>query len=89
MVDGGAPDDYAMICLGFGSSLWHFELTQDAQTHPATTTAKLVRLDGTEYAPTVDLSDRTGMLVDTSAVAGAIGQCKHVGNTFQVIDVKC
>ena len=85
-------NNLAVCDLNQSQPLWHFELTQDAQTHPDTTEAKLVRLDGDDFTTGTDrvqLSDRTGMLEDTGAATGTIGQCLHVGNEFLVIDVKC
>lgn len=82
-------NNLATVDLTQSQPIWHFELTQDPQTHPLTTTAKLLRLDGDAYADEVDLTDRTGLLAAVSASTGTQGQCLHVGNKFVVIDAVC
>ena len=82
-------NDRAIVDLTQSSDLWRFELTEEPNEHPETTMAKLMRMDGDEFASECEISDPTGMFDDVSAASGTIGQCRHSGNRFFVIDAEC
>ena len=78
---------YLLCMLGLGSSLWRYKLTE-ASLASATTTAKLVRLDVTEYsATTVELSDP--LSIGNGDATDYEGYCQHVGNEFHIAPGPC
>ncbi|MEM6499314.1 MAG: hypothetical protein AAF709_21635 [Pseudomonadota bacterium] len=78
--------DYAVVDLRDAQELWRYELTEDSQ-QPATSTAKLLRLDGTEFAASINLSDEDGLMSDQ--VTGNKGWCTRVGNLFLAQQAVC
>ena len=83
---GRIDDDFVLGCIGHGSNLWRYKLTQASQA-PAVTTAKLVDLAGTDYATAVNISDPLSLMDDQ--VADDTGFCISVGNAFYAIQGPC
>ncbi|MCA9136290.1 MAG: hypothetical protein KDB00_06015 [Planctomycetales bacterium] len=66
---------------------WRYKLTEESQA-PGVTTAKLVRLDGTEFSATeINLSDP--LSIGDSDLIDYEGYCIHAGNTFQIAPGPC
>lgn len=78
--------DYGMINFRDDSDLWRYEMTQASQA-PATTTAKLLGIDGTEFAASINLTDPENLMDDQ--VIADTGYCHHVGNKFIAIQAPC
>ena len=78
--------NYGLIVFRDSSRLWRYQLTEDSQA-PATSAAKLLKLNGTEFAPSIDLSDPTELMEDQ--ISGDEGWCIHVGNKFYAIQAPC
>jgi len=76
----------ALVDMRIGQPLWRYELTEDSQA-PATTKAKLIRLDGDEFAPEIDLSDPLSLMDDQ--LEEDVGYCMNVGNAFHAINAPC
>ena len=83
---GDYGTDYALCLMNRMQNLWRYELTQDSQT-PAVTTSKLLNLDGTQYASTMNLDDPDGLMEDQ--VIGDKGWCLRVGPKFYAIQAVC
>lgn len=77
---------YGLVNLGDRQPLWRYELTQDSQA-PSTTTAKLIDLDGTTFATSINLTDPDSLMGDQ--VSGNDGWCIHSGNKFYAIQAVC
>jgi hypothetical protein len=75
--------DIAVVDLMHSQPLWRYELKEDSNA-PATTNAKLLRLDGVEYASQINLSDSEGLTTDDEA--GDTGYCLFAGGKFIAID---
>jgi hypothetical protein len=78
--------DYVLANFGERQNLWSYELTQDSRA-PSATSAKLLNLDGTEYASTITLTDPDGLMDDQ--VSGDQGFCLQIGNEFYAIQAVC
>ena len=82
----------AVIDLTQSKQRFRFKLTEDAQTHPDTTEAKLLRWDGddiTEGNDRIQLTDHDGLLSDAGATVDTLGKCELIGNLFVPYDVQC
>lgn len=86
IIGSDSTNGVALVDFTKSQMLWRYELTQDSQA-PAITTAKLLNIDGTEFAASINLSDPDGMMDDQSS--GDKGWCMHVGNTFQAQAAYC
>lgn len=77
-----STNSYAIAELTQSQPLWRYELTETPQS-PSSTAAKLVELDGTDYATTIALEDPRNILagVDNDHQ----GFCVHCGNEFHAI----
>lgn len=73
----------AIVDMTQSQPLWRYEITEDWQTS-GTTTAKLLRLDGTEFASSVEIGepDPTPGHLMSDQVTGDKGYCVQVGNLF-------
>ncbi|QDV44364.1 hypothetical protein Enr13x_42290 [Stieleria neptunia] len=75
-------DDWAVVNLSSFQPLWRYELTQDSQA-PSTATAKLIALDGTEFAASINLSDP--LSTTTYRETGDKGYCILTGDKFEAL----
>lgn len=76
----------SIVDLWQSQPLWKYELTQDSQA-PSDTTAKLLMLDNTQFAASINLSDPDSLMSDQ--VSGDKGWCIHCGNKFYAIQAVC
>lgn len=83
---GSDPDTYAFIDTYQSQTRWRYELTQDSQA-PGTSTAKLLRLDGVEFAASISLSDPDS--IGSLDKIGHRGYCEQIGNEFHIASGPC
>lgn len=83
---GANADHEAIIDSWYGQHWWKYELTQNSQA-PSDTTAKLLDLEDTEFAASINLSDPEGFM--DNQVTGDQGWCVHIGNKFYPIQAVC
>lgn len=81
-------NDYAIVDLTQGQPDWQYELTEDSQA-PSTTLAKLLRMDGSEFAPghLINLSDPRSFMDEQ--LSGEKGFCFLAGNKFYAYQSPC
>ena len=83
---GVAATNYVIANWGDAANLWRYEL-KEASNAPFATSAKLMRLDGTQFAPTISLLDPLSLMEDQ--LTADTGFCFHVGNNFYAIQAPC
>ena len=82
----GYAGSRALLDTQQSQRIWRYELNENSQA-PATTDAKLVNLDGTTFATSINLSDPLSLMDDQTA--NAVGFCWHIGNEFYAIQGPC
>lgn len=83
-IDGA--DEWFWALFRHGQNQWMFELTEVAQA-PNDTNAKLLNLDGTEFASSINLSDPLSVFEGESS--GYRGMCGLCGNLFISSESPC
>lgn len=78
--------EYCVADFRSEQNLWQYELNESSQA-PDDTTAKLVKLDGTEFADEVEISDPLSLMDDQGS--GDTGFCILSGDKFHAIQAPC
>lgn len=83
---GDNDDLWAILDTTVSQPRWRYEITENSQA-PDSTTAKLLNLDGTTFADSIELEDpdSVGNLDQT----GHKGFCHHAGNKFYIATGPC
>lgn len=79
-------NETAIVDLHSSQPMWRYQLTEGSNA-PEETAAKLIRVDGTEFSDSINLSDPLGLMDDQST--DDEGWCIHVGNEFHAIQAPC
>lgn len=83
----GGSRKFLIVDTTKSQRLWRYELTAAFSGTPSTAAAKLLRMDGTQYAATCTISDPELLMGDQ--VSGDTGFCEHVGNKFIAKEAVC
>lgn len=78
--------DRCIVDFTNNQTLWRYELNEATLT-PETTNAKLLTLDGTTFADSIELSDP--LSIGSVDGIGYEGYCQHVGNAFHIAPGPC